>query len=416
MLAHPLTQTAEHLVETGALDQASATLWQMLQQGQGLDKRWLDCLVQLVIRLDAAGFRPQSQHWLALAAPVAQGLGLVLRPPLPIAPHLAPEAFDAVQNKMLKRYPAFESPAAYLYVIEVAGNCSLRCPSCPVGNMPDEAKPGGLMPIERFEKILEKISQDRPGTPIAIHLFNWGEPLLHPQLDHFIRLIRERGWQSIVSTTLNIDRGLAKLVQAAPDLLKVSMSGWTQEDYGTTHVRGKVENVKENLRQLRQLMDDQAQQQPGGPMMDVSIGYHLYRHNLAGAAHVRQFAAELGFGYMENNAVIQPMERNLDLLAGRAGPVTEQIAARLLVHPIEISKINLRRRSGQFDCELRFNMTAIDVDGSVALCCGTYSRHLAVHQDFLAASVQELEAAKYQSTFCRDCMHGGFAYTVNDVL
>jgi hypothetical protein len=56
----------------------------MLQTEQGLDRTWLDCVVHLVICLDGAGFRPQAQHWLALAAPVGRRLGLMLREPLPM--------------------------------------------------------------------------------------------------------------------------------------------------------------------------------------------------------------------------------------------------------------------------------------------------------------------------------------------
>ena len=61
-------------------------------------------------------------------------------------------------------------------------------------------------------------------------------------------------------------------------------------------------------------------------------------------------------------------------------------------------------------------MTAIDSDGAVALCCGTYSRHLRLHPSFLHVSRQDLDEAKYRSTFCKECMGSGLAYTVNDIL
>jgi hypothetical protein len=282
--------------------------------------------------------------------------------------------------------------------------------------MPDEPRPKGLMDLAVFERILQKISLDRPNTPVIVHLFNWGEPLLHPQLDQFVHSIRARGWQSIVSTTLNVGRGLDKLVTAAPDILKVSVSGWSQQEYGQTHVRGDIERVKENLHELRRLLDARTPEQKAQKPVMVMLGYHLYKHNQEGAHHCRKLADALGFVYSENNAVIQPIERNLDLLAGRADPLTQDIAEKLLIHPREISRRHQQQRSGQFDCELRFNMTAINVDASVALCCGTFSRNLQIHTDFLAADVAELEQAKYTNDFCAECMKCGFAYTVNDVL
>lgn len=416
MLSHPLIETIERHLQAGQLGQASALLGQMHERHEGLDKYWLDCLGVLVSKLDAAGFRPQAQHWLGLAGPVARSIGLHPQPPLPMPGHLTETVFDEFLGKSLKRYPAFEGPDAYVYAIEVAGTCNLRCPSCPVGNMPDEPKPTGLMDFSVFEKILNKIASERPTTPIVVHLFNWGEPLLHPELDKFIQAIRHRNWKCIVSTTLNISRGLDRLVKAAPDVLKVSLSGWSQNEYEQTHKRGNIERVKTNLHELKKLLADRSPEQATKDPIYVMLGYHLYQHNLNSAQKVRQLAQELGFHYTENNAVIQPIERNLDLLAGRADPITREIAQKLLVHPREISRLNRQRRSGQFDCELRFNMTAINVDTSVALCCGTFSRSLQIHGSFLDADLQDLERSKYASSFCAECMHCGFAYTVNDVM
>lgn len=416
MSQHPSLVLAQQQLDENKIAQASALLWEMHERQNHLNKDWLDCALSLIHKLDVTGFRPQSQYWLAIAGQVAPQIGLNVTPPLQLAPHLQATVFDAVLNRNLKRYPAFEGSDAYIYVIEIAGACNLRCPSCPVGNMPEEPHPKGLMDIQTFEQILLKISQDRPDVPIIVHLFNWGEPLLHPQLDQFIKAIRLRGWQSIVSTTLNISRGLEKLVAAAPDILKVSASGWSQDEYEQTHVRGDIEQVKENLKELRKLIDVRDAVQKSPHSMNVMIGYHLYKHNLAGAAKFRKLAEDLQFNYTENNAVIQPIERNLDLVAGRADPVTKKIAEKLLVHPLEISKFHKQMRSGHFDCELRFNMTAINADRSVALCCGTYSKSLQIHNDFLSADVEALEQTKYKNEFCAECMQCGFAYTVNDVL
>lgn len=174
--------------------------------------------------------------------------------------------------------------------------------------------------------------------------------------------------------------------------------------------------MKDNLKTLRKLMDARSAKEQTSKPMYVMLGYHLYKHNQADAPMVKEFAAQLNFHYTENSAVIQPIERNIDLLAGRADKITTDIADKLILHPKDLSVINRQRRSGQFDCELRFNMTAINVDRSVALCCGTFSKSLQIHGDFLDAKVQDLENAKYSNSFCAECMQCGFAYTVNDVM
>ena len=111
-----------------------------------------------------------------------------------------------------------------------------------------------------------------------------------------------------------------------------------------------------------------------------------------------------------------PIEKNLQVAQGTAELATDQAAKGLLMHPATLSQINRERRTGRFDCEARFNMTAINFDGSVALCCCTFSPELQVHPDFLASSHQELEALKYAHPFCETCTRAGFDYTVNDVL
>jgi hypothetical protein len=260
---------------------------------------------------------------------------------------------------------------------------------------------------------LDKIASDRPGLRPIIHLFNWGEPLLHPHLGQIVQAVGRRCWVSYVSTTLNIDRGLDKLVAARPSWIKVSISGDRQQDYGRTHARGQLERVMSNLKLLRRLLDEQPPQQP--PIL-VTLALHLYRHNQAARERLAALASELGFDFVASPAVLMPIEKNLQLAQGSADALTRQIADDLLMHPAWLSQLNRQRRSGRFDCEARFNMTAINFDGSVALCCCTYSPQLNIHQDFLQSSHEQLEALKYAHPFCETCTRGGFDYSVNDVL
>jgi MoaA/NifB/PqqE/SkfB family radical SAM enzyme len=69
----------------------------------------------------------------------------------------------------------------FIYNIEVAGMCNLRCPSCPVGNTKatdlQEPRPKGLMQPSLFYKILEKIQRDHPhSAETLVRLYSWGEP------------------------------------------------------------------------------------------------------------------------------------------------------------------------------------------------------------------------------------------------
>jgi hypothetical protein len=88
-----------------------------------------------------------------------------------------------------------------------------------------------------------------------------------------------------------------------------------------------------------------------------------------------------------------PIEKSYSLLsninAGMSG-----IEKELIFHPKTIAENLKQKRSGSMDCELRFNMTAINYDGSVSLCCGTtqsLSNEVGVKTYFLEFCMQTIK-------------------------
>jgi hypothetical protein len=77
----------------------------------------------------------------------------------------------------------------WLFIIDVIGVCNLRCPSCPVGNYSEIKQPSGMMEPSLLEAILRKATGEcRVGYAC---LYNWSEPLLHPQLPEMVRIVRD---------------------------------------------------------------------------------------------------------------------------------------------------------------------------------------------------------------------------------
>lgn len=324
-------------------------------------------------------------------------------------PGIAPEAYDPHQGRALKRYPAREGDR-YIYVIEITGTCNLRCPSCPVGNSPigssatgDRAV--GFMDFALFERIIAKIKREAPGGAAMINLFNWGEPLLHPELPRIIAHLRAAGLKSHLSTNLNIRRGLEEAITANPDDMKISISGFTAATYSRTHKRGDIELVKRNMRELRRLIDKHK------ATTHVWVCQHLYRSNQSEAEAVRRFAAELGFPYHPIPAFYMPLERIQDVLHGRGNPNDDGIIADLLTSPVDRQRAIAGQRGGSYDCELRFNQTVINHDGTVALCCSVYDRGNMLGVNFLDENFAALEARKYNHPFCASCMADNLHYT-----
>jgi MoaA/NifB/PqqE/SkfB family radical SAM enzyme len=281
--------------------------------------------------------------------------------------YLAPEVQDKRTGKTLRRYAAREGNA-YIYVIDVAGTCNLRCPTCPVGNSELAGRPRGLMGYGLFERIVDKILREKPCATPIVNLYNWGEPLLNPDLPRMIELLRQRGLRSALSSNLNIKRGLEEVIAANPDELKISLSGFTKETYERAHAGGDLDRMKANMRLIRVFLDRHQ------ATTRVWVGHHIYRSNRVQIPEVRAFCAELGFDYRPMNAFYMPLERLIDYLEARPNPRDKGIIDDLLRKPEEIPRGAAARRSGRFDCELRFNQTVINHDGSVALCCTVYDR------------------------------------------
>ncbi len=290
--------------------------------------------------------------------------------------------------------------------IDIVGSCNLACPACGHGNAPGASRPMGAMELELFERILDKVEREAaPGRP-RIQLFNWGEPLLHPQAPEFIRRVKARGLSCRVSSNLVRPRDLRGVVAARPDWLRVSVSGFTQPVYGQTHRGGDVEQVKANMRLLRSHMDEL------GVPIAVEVNYHVYRHNVGSEyMSMRAFAEELGFAFEPIWSVAGSADKVLAWLEHGVPESDRPHVARLVHRPEESRDISNRYRHllPPGECPLR-DSVLINSDGSVDLCCAVYDVP-PVAASFLDAGADDLQAAKRRASICGPCMDQGLHLT-----
>lgn len=357
----------------------------------------------LALALFRAGHWEIARPWLEearLGAPLDAELDLAwsrARAPA----WLEPEVHDPQLGETLRRGAPREA-GTYVYTIDIVGTCNLRCPTCPVGNLADSARPRGFMDYALFERIVDKLARESPAATPEVWLFNWGEPLLHPEAPRFLRLLRERGLPAHLSTNLNVRHGLDEVVAADPASLKVSISGYSAATYADTHRRGDLELVVANLRALRAALD---RHRVG---TRIWVGQHVYRGNQHEVEPLGALCRELGFEHHPIAAFYQPLEKLIRIAQGE--DLREPVLDQLLEHPASYLRRFAATRDRGYDCELRANQTVINHDGTVALCCSVYEPENQLGLAFVDAPRALIEQRKYAHPTCASCQRLGLAY------
>ena len=130
---------------------------------------------------------------------------------------------------------------SFIFYIDVFSYCNLRCPSCLVGARYGDLSewPRGLMSPDLLDRVLDKALGECRIE--AVGLYNWTEPLLHPEIARLVRAVKSCGLVCSLSSNLNVLREPESLLGEHPDYLRVSVSGFTQEIYARGHREGDIE-------------------------------------------------------------------------------------------------------------------------------------------------------------------------------
>jgi MoaA/NifB/PqqE/SkfB family radical SAM enzyme len=226
----------------------------------------------------------------------------------------------------------------YLAVIDVANLCNLRCPYCPTGARRKSGRAESLIDPLLVERMLDELDK----YLISVNLYNWGEPLLHPQIAAMVRMIHNRRIFTKISTNLNTDNQevLVDLCEAGLDYLTVSLSGASQEVYGRYHRGGNLDVVLENIRYVAAYKKRNNLRRP-----IIEFMYLVFKHNRQEMKDARHMAAELG------------VESFRWFAGGGPGEAT-----------IQASSAAADSLSHNF-CHHLWNMVVLNSDGGILPCC-----------------------------------------------
>ncbi|MCE4057804.1 radical SAM protein [Pseudomonas sp. Au-Pse12] len=277
--------------------------------------------------------------------------------------------------------------------VDIVGACNLSCPSCPMGNSENNNFKKSMQ-IETFRQIVEKAKLEGVDS---IHLYNWTEPLIHPQIGEFIQLINAAGIASGISTNLNIAKNMEQALRAEPSFFRISLSGFHQSTYVQGHVGGDIEVVKQNMIKLH----DIKRQYNLNTLIEVY--YHRYLDNLEEESLMREFSAHLGFSFSTGYSVMMPLEKTLAIIE-RDSSVTEadrETLNRLALPPYD-DLINLVQHYPKEACMLKDQMLVLDCNGNTVLCCSIFNQSEYQVGKYLELPLEQLTSLKSTKKNCVD--------------
>lgn len=319
---------------------------------------------------------------------------------------------------------AHEGEEAARYFVETLSECNLKCGLCSFGSREIFQRRKGMMNLELFRKILEKIAVESPHA--CVSPYHHSEPMLHPDLAEMIRIIKNHGLTCAIATNLNCAHGMKEMLEAGVDSISISVSGYYQETYQKSHVNGDIEKVKENLIQLRELMN------LTGLKPDVSINYHMYKDNLGDDfEQMQNFCKKLDFPFIPSWARSISIEMTLKYLRekGLSRYKGETIAWFNEIPPLTSRYLENMERiiylpedyiNGKFrdihgdECPMNRRDINIRWNGAVSFCCDAFDDRFMTF-DYLTTPIERLYDMRSKSPMCKECLDNNYAFYSNYV-
>jgi MoaA/NifB/PqqE/SkfB family radical SAM enzyme len=306
---------------------------------------------------------------------------------------------------------------SWRYFLEINSACNLRCPSCTKGNKEGYEHQTGFMDMDMMEQVLDKIKSENPDA--IVFAYGNSEPFLHPKLPECLAAIKRRGLHPEMSTNLNYIQRVEDTLNAHPDLIIISLSGFTQEVYEKGHAGGNIEKVKNNMRVLAE-----ANNARGPNKVNIQVNYHLYKDNGHELPLMEEYAKNLGLGFFYSVARAISMENAIQFLRkedkestpfevqpGRPDwnhalpPISQTYVdtmARLKIPPTEARKMYERYPVLKV-CPVGDMFTFIRHDGKTSLCACVADRRITLG-DYLQTSQEELSASRRGHAICQQCL------------
>lgn len=243
-------------------------------------------------------------------------------------------------------------------------------------SLPDRVISKGKININLFKKLVNESSEY---LILSVPYIN-GEPLLSKNIYECIKYSSEKNIGSLIATNgiiLN-EKNIHQLIDSDIDLIKIHISGMTNEIHNIEHRKGKVDQILENIKKLVEIKKIRNHRSI------IMLDYILYEHNKHQLNDAKQFAKNFGLVFNIRPGVNTGLE-----------------------HIEKSHQLDLKSLSGK-SCVWPYTILTIDWDGSLYPCCD--------HVSFTRAEAYEIWSNNFESKKLADLWNGERVKTMRNTL
>ena len=290
--------------------------------------------------------------------------------------------------------------------IDIINTCNAKCPFCITGiNKPINKK---YLAPDVFNNILKSLIKNQAiNNHSLIHLYNWGEPLLHTNLSELVEIINKNNLLYGLSTNGSIEFNFPDYFYANLNYLKFSLPGFSEESYKKIHGF----NFKKILINIEHIIHKVKKE---NSKTNIELNFHIYQFNLDEIKACSDFAKKLNVNFNPNNAILNHWD-NLNLYLEKKLPYEEllDVSQKLLMYNFNDL---LRESPVEYKCP-QFDLLVIDENANVIGCCQLPKENKEyICGNILTDSWERILRNKISMPVCSNCLSKGLAYYINNSL
>ncbi len=248
---------------------------------------------------------------------------------------------------LLKKH--WSSPWPIALKIDISPACNLKCPVCVHADPGDDALlqqqnfSSKRMSVAHFRSIIDEVQ----GNVSAVSLYYVGDPYAHPHVDEMCRIASDAGLNVHLSSNFSFrftDARIRSIVESGVSHLTVCVDGLSQETYGRTRIKGRLDFVLSNVERVCRV-----RRELGSRFPRVEVQFIKFPHNVHELEPALAWFNKIGVDSVEHSW----------------GMVSNYVA----LDPSRYTIGEARKSRALPLCHWPYNSMVIRYDGEVVPCC-----------------------------------------------